>query len=414
MALTKTSLSLFSLSTHRYSYSAIKYTAFHAKKFTALMSSSTNNGAKEQLDFELRSRSSAQALYRTITEFHTFFRRESVSRVVKTAGFCKSLLGNFKGQNPDRFYFDVTKTHREVVDHVWAILHPSSSEGASEHSSRNTSPLEERSTDRVVPVLPPLPPIPIGGLQRSRSMRSSERGRALPLPPYSQRSFSTDMVPSRTVRHRGAHHSVASFDPYISPSISETGSDSDDYMGGGSDTYVTMSQRSERLYIPSTGSEPSRSSIRTHSRSDHSDISSISYITSGDSECSASSMEHQRINSPPPLYSEIDPERPAPLQFTSTPTSGLMAVSPIIPMEGNGAVFDFDAASVLARTRELEGELQRLRSAMTCRLCKENPIGATFCPCGHTVCCYSCAQRLSACWECDQTVHSVQRMLLTR
>ena len=395
---------------HRYSYSAIQYTAFHAKKFTALMNSPSNSGTKEQLDFELRSRSSAQALYRTITEFHTFFRRESVSTVVKTAGFCKSLLGNFKGQNPDRFYFDVLKTHREVVDCVWAILHPNSSEGAPEHSSRNSSPASDRSSDRV---FPPLPPIPGEGLQRSRSMRSSERNRVLPLPPYSQRSFSTDMVPTRSARPRGPHRSVASFDPYISPSISETGSD-DDYMGGGSDSYVTMSQRSERLYIPSTGSEPSRSSARSLSRSDRSDVSSISYITSGDSECSASSFDHQRINSPPPLYSEIDPERAGPLQFTSTPTSGLMAISPIIPLEGNGAVFDFDAASVLARTRELEGELHRLRSAMTCRLCKENPIGATFCPCGHTVCCYSCAQRLSACWECDQSVQSVQRMLLTR
>ena len=144
--------------------------------------------------------------------------------------------------------------------------------------------------------------------------------------------------------------------------------------------------------------------------------SDASYITSGESDISTGSV---RINSPPPIYSEVDPEHSVPLSFTDmAPNSGGMRlVSPVIPIASDsesGAVFDFDANAVLTRTRELEGELQRLRTAMTCRLCKQNPIGATFCPCGHTVCCHSCAQRLRTCWECNETVSSVQRMLLTR
>jgi E3 ubiquitin-protein ligase MYLIP len=74
--------------------------------------------------------------------------------------------------------------------------------------------------------------------------------------------------------------------------------------------------------------------------------------------------------------------------------------------------FNFDTQEVLTRTRELESELQRLRSAMTCRVCQTEPLGATFCPCGHTVCCFHCANTLSRCWQCDVPIDNVQRMLL--
>lgn len=400
---------------HRFSYSAVQYTAFHAKKFSALMKS--NNGATtQQLEYELRSRAAAQALYRTITEFHTFFRRDTVGRVVKNAGYCKSLLGNFKGQNPDRFYFDVTKTHREVVDRVWSVLHPSSNaENTSDHSSSSESPSPTRERPLGSRPLPPIPR-PSCHVQRSHSLQ--QRSHSMqedarppisafhcmpPLPPYSQRSHSSDGIqlhPPQSGIFPMHLQSMSSVNPYVSPSISETGSDSDDlYMGGGSDTYTTMvSSRLEHRYIPSTRSDPGAAM----SNSTQSDM----YINSGESECSAASFDHQRINSPPPVYSEVDPEHSAPLNFTDVPNSAGL----VIP--DSGTMFNFNASGVLARTRELEGELQRLRTAMTCRLCKQNPIGATFCPCGHTVCCYQCAQRLRTCWECDETVHSVQRMIL--
>ena len=474
------------------------------------------------MDFELKSRAASQALYRTITEFHTFFRRESVSSVVKTAGFCKSLLGNFKGQDPDRFYFDVMKTHREVVDHVWSILHPSTTllhdgDNPTTHSQLNSSPANSTPTtpssmrrnhmsdsnspsrnssssarshthhhnhhhhhgsrrssqqsiaspthstsssaDNDIP--PPLPPPArhmqrASNMHRSHSVQESDIRHAIlqrlpPLPPYSQRSCSSDALmrasvgrrSQRTMLNHGPHMaSTATFNPYISPSISETESDLDEsmYASGGSDCYVAMSTQSEPTYFPSSRSDASGSSITTalsdvplsrhqlqhniaqvhpaRPGSDTSGVPSDTYITSGDSECSNGSF---RAHSPPPLYTEVDPENTVSITFndSSLPNSGsLSLVSPIIPVPAgsgsNSAVFNFDAAAVLTRTRELEGELQRLRSAMTCRLCKQNPIGATFCPCGHTVCCYQCAQRLRTCWECDEQVVSVQRMLLTR
>ena len=531
----------------------MQYTAFHAKKFTALVSSPTNGTSHpEQVDFELQSRSAAQALYRTITEFHTFFKRDAVGRVVKTAGFCKSLLGNFKGQNPDRFYFDVTKTHREVVDHVWSILHPStriiqndnsntsnnsssglvppnsrghhgrSSSSASSssssslsarnhsnhshhhhhqhhhhrndsgsshtplHSLPNSSPSTSTSeistaaggTGSSQEVAPPLPPSNRHGMRGSGSS-SMHRSHSVqdsglrppnftylpPLPPYSQRSCSSDALlrssgsasrrqHPRTIPTHGPHMaSTATFNPYLSPSISETGSDGEEedlYMGGGSECYVTMSSCSDsQTYLSSTRSDPGTSSSldrrmyrlnHSHSHahttttqgsgpipppSSNSETSGDLYITSGDSECSGASY---RVSSPPPLYREVDEEHTVPLNFDSTgnttttggedvPNSAsIRLVSPIIPVQGGSdtTVFNFDAAAVLTRTRELEGELQRLRTAMTCRLCKRNPIGATFCPCGHTVCCYQCAQSMGTCWECDVTITSVQRMLLTR
>ena len=527
----------------------MQYTAFHAKKFTALVSSPTNSSSHpEHVDFELQSRASAQALYRTITEFHTFFKREAVGRVVKTAGFCKSLLGNFKGQNPDRFYFDVTRTHREVVDHVWLILNPSArtienddcntvqspnnfstlpgmtspNVRGSRHSSsiRNNSRHSNHSHHRhdhgsssslhsspssshFSPPPPPLPrsssssrslssttteeegnarsshshqhqapPLPpchgrgsrSGSMHRSHSVQESDLRPSNftylpPLPPYSQRSCSSDILLHspmngsrrphiRTIPTHGPHMaSMASFNQYTTPSISEQGSDGeeeDQYYGGGSECYVTMSSCSDSIYVPSTHSDPGssgtleRRTYRPHHISSGPAIppsstpghSSEMYITSGDSECSGASY---RVSSPPPLYQEVDEAHTVPITFNTTentistgtgvmPTSpdpadgpnsaSIRLVSPVVPLPETES--NFNTSAVLTRTRELEGELQRLRTAMTCRLCKQNPIGATFCPCGHTVCCYQCAQRMGTCWECDATITSVQKILLTR
>ena len=386
------------------------------------------------------------------------------------AGYCKSILGNFKGQNPDRFYFDVMKTHREVVDKVWSILHPNTVLDNSENSSTvahtGTSPDLRRphsrqsshsfsSSESSIP--PPLPP-PMRNMHRSGSMHRSNSvqesdihppfERLPPLPPYTQRSASSNALvrgsssrrlSGRSLPTHGPHMaSTASFNPYLSPSISETDTEDESlYASGGSDCYVSMSTRSDPSYIFSTQSDPGSHAIlpdlantirrgttnqsAVSSQNAHNMHSSFgpqsdTYITSGDSDISTGSV---RINSPPPIYSEVDPEHSVPLSFTDmAPNSGgTSLVSPVIPIASDsesGAVFDFDANAVLTRTRELEGELQRLRTAMTCRLCKQNPIGATFCPCGHTVCCFSCAQRLRTCWECNETVSSVQRMLLTR
>ena len=320
------------------------------------------------------------------------------------AGYCKSLLGNIKSQTPDRFYFDVTRTHKEVVNHVWSLLNPS------EHSSRDRSraspssrPRRMRSQNDPLPPIPGGPGTPSGSrLTRAASMQQPVRPNVCyqqmpPLPTFQQASHSADGVVINNRPHLAHPHisSLASMPPYLSQTISET---SDDASSAYNSEYTAMSSRLGPGYTH-------------HNTTSSSQALSDSYITSESSVASGGSTD---LNSPPPVYSEVDPDQHStPLPFTPH-SDGLPLASPssgMTPISGE-SVFSFDTMSVLHRTRELEGELQRLRSAMTCRLCKQNPIGATFCPCGHTVCCFSCAQRLRTCWECDMLVNSVQRMLL--
>ncbi|KAK7808558.1 hypothetical protein U0070_027347, partial [Myodes glareolus] len=46
------------------------------------------------------------------------------------------------------------------------------------------------------------------------------------------------------------------------------------------------------------------------------------------------------------------------------------------------------------QSRVLQEKLRKLKEAMLCMLCCEEEINSTFCPCGHTVCCKSCAAQL--------------------
>lgn len=356
---------------------------------------------------ELTSRAASQALYRSVTEFHTFFRRDTVSSVVKTAGYCKSLLGNIKSQTPDRFYFDVTRTHKEVVNHVWVLLNPTD-QSRRERDRQRASPSVSR-TRRMRSQNDPLPPIPGSGAQTTASSRLTRAAsmqhplrpnvcyqQMPPLPTFEQASHSADGVVINNRPHLASSYipSLPSMPPFASQTISET---SDDGSSTYSSEYTAMSSRLGPGY-----NHHNTSSV--HGLSD-------SYITSEDSVASGGSTD---LNSPPPGYSEVDPDQhstPFTPHSDGMPLASPSAGSGVLPISGE-SVFSFDTTSVLHRTRELEGELQRLRGAMTCRLCKQNPIGATFCPCGHTVCCFSCAQRLRTCWECDMLVNSVQRMLL--
>lgn len=46
------------------------------------------------------------------------------------------------------------------------------------------------------------------------------------------------------------------------------------------------------------------------------------------------------------------------------------------------------------QSRALQERLQKLREALLCMLCCEEEIDAAFCPCGHMVCCQTCANQL--------------------
>ncbi|KAK1804880.1 hypothetical protein P4O66_019257 [Electrophorus voltai] len=60
----------------------------------------------------------------------------------------------------------------------------------------------------------------------------------------------------------------------------------------------------------------------------------------------------------------------------------------------------------------LEERLRKLREALLCVLCCEAEIDAAFCPCGHAVCCQSCAAQLQSCPVCRSDVEHVQHIYL--
>lgn len=64
------------------------------------------------------------------------------------------------------------------------------------------------------------------------------------------------------------------------------------------------------------------------------------------------------------------------------------------------------------QTRVLQEKLRKLKEAMLCMLCCEEEINSAFCPCGHTVCCESCAAQLQSCPVCRSRVEHVQHVYL--
>ncbi|KAG8510992.1 E3 ubiquitin-protein ligase MYLIP [Galemys pyrenaicus] len=64
------------------------------------------------------------------------------------------------------------------------------------------------------------------------------------------------------------------------------------------------------------------------------------------------------------------------------------------------------------QTRALQEKLRKLKEAMLCMVCCEEEINSAFCPCGHTVCCESCAAQLQSCPVCRSRVEHVQHVYL--
>lgn len=270
----------------RHSYSEIQCTAHHGKKFQMVISGRARS-ASSRYAFRLQSKAASLALYRAITEFHTFFCRETVGLSVRSAAYQTSFFSALKkSPRTDRYYFDVLKTHKEVVQHVLPALQESPEPEDDEESLRQSALL-------WTPSLPTPPP----GVTFAEAVTDFDLH---------------------------SHHERAMQRP--------------------------LSSSQSCLGFHSTG------------------------LPSG----------------PPPEYSERDP-LPAPF----LPSSARL-----------------DASAVLSRTQQLEEELCKLKDLMTCRVCRENPISATFCPCGHTVCCSACAVRYQHCIQCSSQVENVQRVLL--
>ncbi|XP_046887465.1 E3 ubiquitin-protein ligase MYLIP-like [Hypomesus transpacificus] len=64
------------------------------------------------------------------------------------------------------------------------------------------------------------------------------------------------------------------------------------------------------------------------------------------------------------------------------------------------------------QSRALEEVVLRLREALLCVVCCQEEIDAAFCPCGHLVCCQSCAAQLEVCPVCRSEVDKVQHVYL--
>jgi len=244
-----------------------------------------NYHAPKEHRYELVTKSAAQALYRSITEFHTFFRRETVGRVVKDAGYSTSLFATFKKNPVDRFYFDVLKTHREVVDHVWPLIHPE------------------------------VPPVTLQRRNTTGSLSRSGRRHRNPPPSYSESSISRSLAPPPQADNNRLQESPV-----------------------------------------------------------------------------------RDLHSPPPEYSEID--------------SSFQSSGESVHLQPHNR-YSVDPAAIISRARALEIELQRLKEVMMCRVCRNNPVGVTFCPCGHTLCCVECSTDRSRCLLCNEPVTTTQRVLLT-
>ncbi|XP_023567886.1 E3 ubiquitin-protein ligase MYLIP isoform X2 [Octodon degus] len=84
------------------------------------------------------------------------------------------------------------------------------------------------------------------------------------------------------------------------------------------------------------------------------------------------------------------------------------------PLKSSGSGMNCRSCEGLScqQTRALQEKLRKLKEAMLCMVCCEEEINSTFCPCGHTVCCESCAAQLQSCPVCRSRVEHVQHVYL--
>lgn len=69
---------------------------------------------------------------------------------------------------------------------------------------------------------------------------------------------------------------------------------------------------------------------------------------------------------------------------------------PSSPLKSSESSMNCDNCEGLScqQTKALQEKLRKLKESMLCMVCCEEEINSTFCPCGHTVCCKTCAAQL--------------------
>ncbi|XP_042187959.1 E3 ubiquitin-protein ligase MYLIP [Callorhinchus milii] len=64
------------------------------------------------------------------------------------------------------------------------------------------------------------------------------------------------------------------------------------------------------------------------------------------------------------------------------------------------------------QSQALQEKFRKLKEALLCMVCCGEEINTAFCPCGHMVCCDTCASQLQACPVCRSLVDHVQHVFL--
>ncbi|NWH19913.1 E3 ubiquitin-protein ligase MYLIP isoform X1 [Grus americana] len=87
---------------------------------------------------------------------------------------------------------------------------------------------------------------------------------------------------------------------------------------------------------------------------------------------------------------------------------------PSSPLKSSESSMNCDNCEGLScqQTKALQEKLRKLKESMLCMVCCEEEINSTFCPCGHTVCCKTCAAQLQSCPVCRSRVEHVQHVYL--
>ncbi|XP_053322832.1 E3 ubiquitin-protein ligase MYLIP [Spea bombifrons] len=87
---------------------------------------------------------------------------------------------------------------------------------------------------------------------------------------------------------------------------------------------------------------------------------------------------------------------------------------PSSPLKASESTMNCSSCESLScqQTKALQEKLRKLKEAMLCVVCCEEEINSAFCPCGHMVCCKSCASKLQICPVCRASVEHVQHVYL--
>ncbi|XP_023329577.1 uncharacterized protein LOC111702197 isoform X2 [Eurytemora carolleeae] len=120
---------------------------------------------------------------------------------------------------------------------------------------------------------------------------------------------------------------------------------------------------------------------------------------------------------PAPKSSTSAPQTPAsPAKSEAAPNSSSEATSsqpPVLPASSSQPSVLPGSSSGLEKEESLEDENARLKEQRTCKVCMDGEVGVVFLPCGHLICCVSCAPSLKDCPVCRCGIQGTVRTFLS-